>query len=115
MCPNQFSSTAPPPELQMLLARHGADPRALVQLLRELQTAHGWLPRESLSALAAALGLTLAQVRCVAGFYRFFYTQPVGDYRILYAFNDAEVWVLVVRVAHRGEAHRGPGAGARFV
>ncbi len=39
----------------------------------------------------------------------------LGDYRILYAFNDAEVWVLVVRVAHRGEAHRGPGAGARFV
>ena len=27
--------------------------------------------------------------------YRF----RVGDYRILYAFNDVEVWVLVVRVA----------------
>ena len=90
MCPNQFSSTAPPPELQILLAHHGADPHALVQLLRELQTAHGWLPRELLSALAAALGLTLAQVRGVAGFYRFFYTQPVGDYRILFSDNATD-------------------------
>lgn len=31
----------------------------------------------------------------------------VGDYRILYAFNDAEVWALVVHVAHRGRAYRG--------
>jgi mRNA interferase RelE/StbE len=30
----------------------------------------------------------------------------VGDYRVLYAFNDAEVWVLVVRVAHRSTAYR---------
>ena len=31
----------------------------------------------------------------------------VGDYRILYAFSDTEVWVLVVRVAHRSKAYRG--------
>lgn len=30
----------------------------------------------------------------------------VGDYRVLYVFNDTEVWVLVVRVAHRGKAYR---------
>ena len=30
----------------------------------------------------------------------------VGDYRVLYVFNDAEVWVLVVRVAPRGSAYR---------
>ena len=30
----------------------------------------------------------------------------VGDYRIVYVFNDAEVWVLVVRVAHRSRAYR---------
>jgi mRNA interferase RelE/StbE len=27
-----------------------------------------------------------------------------GDYRIIYTFSDAEVWVLVVRVGHRREA-----------
>jgi len=31
----------------------------------------------------------------------------VGDYRIIYVFNDAEVWVLVLRVAHRSKAYRG--------
>lgn len=30
----------------------------------------------------------------------------VGDYRVLYVFNDAEVWVLVVREAHPGKAYR---------
>ena len=30
----------------------------------------------------------------------------VGDYRVLYVFNDTEVWVLVVRVAPRGRAYR---------
>ncbi len=37
--------------------------------------------------LAAGLGLTLAQVQGVAGFYRFFHTQPVGEYRILFSDN----------------------------
>jgi len=31
----------------------------------------------------------------------------VGDYRVRYVFNDAEIWVLVVRVAHGGKAYRG--------
>ena len=31
----------------------------------------------------------------------------VGAYRVLYVFDDAQVWVLVVRVAHRGKAFRG--------
>jgi mRNA interferase RelE/StbE len=31
----------------------------------------------------------------------------VGDYRVLYVFNDEEVWVLVVRGTHHGNAYRG--------
>ena len=30
----------------------------------------------------------------------------VGDYRVLYVFNDEEVWILVLRVAHRSTAYR---------
>lgn len=30
----------------------------------------------------------------------------VGGYRVLYAFNDTELWVLVVRVAPRGRTYR---------
>ena len=75
------------PDLQVVLARHGADPHALVQILRELQALQGWLPRHSLSQVAQALGLTLAHVEGVAGFYRFFHTQPVGSYRLLFSDN----------------------------
>jgi len=75
------------PDTGALLARHGHDPHALVQILRELQAQHGWLPRRALAQLAAGLGLTLAQVQGVAGFYRFFHTQSVGEYRILFSDN----------------------------
>ncbi len=30
----------------------------------------------------------------------------VGDYRIIYSFNESELWVLVVHVAHRKEVYR---------
>jgi [NiFe] hydrogenase diaphorase moiety large subunit len=73
--------------LQALLARHGNSPHALVQILRELQALLGWLPREALGQLGAALGLTLAHVEGVASFYRFFHTQPAGAYRVLFSDN----------------------------
>jgi [NiFe] hydrogenase diaphorase moiety large subunit len=83
------SSSTAVSELHALLARYGAEPHAhaLVQVLREAQALQGWLSRETLGQIATALGLTLAQVQGVAGFYRFFYTQPVGDYRILFSDN----------------------------
>ena len=30
----------------------------------------------------------------------------VGDYRVIYAFSDSELWVLVVRVGPRGAVYR---------
>lgn len=30
----------------------------------------------------------------------------VGDYRVLYVFDEKEVWVLVVRVGHRKEVYK---------
>ena len=61
--------------LDTLIARHDASPHALVQILREAQAAQGWLPRETLGRIAQALGLTLAHVQGVAGFYRFLHTR----------------------------------------
>ena len=77
----------PAASLSALLARHSGDPHALVQILREAQVPRGWLPREVLAEIAAALGLTLAHVQGVAGFYRFFHTRPVGTYRVLFSNN----------------------------
>ncbi len=73
--------------MDTLLSRHGRDPHALVQILRELQESAGWLSRESLESIAGELGLTLAQVEGVAGFYRFLHTRPVGQYRVLFSDN----------------------------
>ncbi len=73
--------------LETLLLRHGRNPHALVQILREAQEHQGWLPRDLLVHLARELGLTLAHVEGVAGFYRFFHTRPVGQYRVLFSNN----------------------------
>jgi len=81
------ASAASAADVQALLARHGADRHALVQILRELQALHGWLPRENLAKIASAVGLTLAHVEGVAGFYRFFHLRPVGAYRVLFSDN----------------------------
>jgi [NiFe] hydrogenase diaphorase moiety large subunit len=60
---------------------------SLVQLLREAQAEHGWLPRPLLAELARELGLTLAHVEGVASFYRFLHLEPVGRYRVLFSDN----------------------------
>jgi len=74
-------------DTQAVLTRHGADPHALVQILRELQASQGWLSRATLKQVAAGVGLTPAQVEGVAGFYRFLHTRPVGEYRVLFSDN----------------------------
>jgi [NiFe] hydrogenase diaphorase moiety large subunit len=79
--------TLQPDTLHALIASYGASPHALVQILREVQALHGWLPRDVLGEISSALGLTLAHVQGVAGFYRFFHTQPVGSYRVLFSNN----------------------------
>jgi [NiFe] hydrogenase diaphorase moiety large subunit len=90
------SITATPPVphtdevLHTTLARHGQQPQALVQVLRDLQEGLGWLPRPVLIDVAAALGVPLGEVEGVAGFYRFLHQQPVGRYRVLFSDNVIE-------------------------
>lgn len=74
-------------DIDTLLDRHQRAPHRLVQILRELQAQQHWLSRDTLSTVANALGLPLAQVEGVAGFYRFFHTQPIGPYRVLFSDN----------------------------
>ena len=45
-----------PPPTPGLLQCHGHDPHALVQIVRELQAQHGWLPRQALGEVALGLG-----------------------------------------------------------
>ena len=71
--------------LQAALRRWGRSAHRLLQVLRELQEACGYLPSRSLEAVAGELGLPLAEVRGVASFYAFLATEPVGAYRVLFS------------------------------
>jgi [NiFe] hydrogenase diaphorase moiety large subunit len=73
--------------MNTLLSRYGHDPLCLVQILRELQEQYAWLSRDTLVDVARELGLTLAHVEGVAGFYRFLHTRPIGQYRVLFSNN----------------------------
>jgi [NiFe] hydrogenase diaphorase moiety large subunit len=75
------------PQVDAVIARHGADAHQLVQILREAQAVQGWLPLPTLQHIAHALGLPFAYVQGVAGFYRFLHLQPVGQYRVLFSDN----------------------------
>jgi [NiFe] hydrogenase diaphorase moiety large subunit len=73
--------------IETVLEHYGRSALRLVQVLREIQTQLHWLSRDTLSQVARALSLPLAHVEGVAGFYRFFHCQPVGQYRVLFSDN----------------------------
>ena len=70
-----------------LLVSHRTDPTRLLQILREVQEALGWLSRDTLTRIANGLHLPLARVEGVAGFYSFLHTEPLGRYRVLWSDN----------------------------
>jgi [NiFe] hydrogenase diaphorase moiety large subunit len=70
-----------------ILDRHGRDGTRLMQILREAQEALGWLSPETITAIAAGIGWPRAKVEGTAGFYAFFHTRPMGEYRVLWSDN----------------------------
>ncbi len=67
--------------------RNGGDATRLLQVLIDVQEKAGWLSAELISAVAAELGVPRVRVEGVAGFYSFLYTEPVGNYRVLFSDN----------------------------
>lgn len=74
-------------DLSGVLAKHRHDATRLVQILREVMAAEGYLRATTLTALAAALQIPRARVEGVAGFYAFFATEPRGRFRVLFSDN----------------------------
>ncbi|WP_186406677.1 NAD(P)H-dependent oxidoreductase subunit E [Candidatus Accumulibacter aalborgensis] len=66
---------------------HRRDPGLLLQILRAVQDALGYLPAAALTVIARALNLPRARVEGVAGFYSFLHLAPVGRYRVLFSDN----------------------------
>lgn len=71
--------------LDGVLERYRRYPNALVQILREAQECYGYLPPPAITHIARQLGQPRALVEGVATFYSFFYTKPVGRYRVLFS------------------------------
>jgi NADH-quinone oxidoreductase subunit E len=65
-------------DLEALTAKARGRPRALIQVLQDIQDRFHWLPPETLGPVAEALGVPLAQVYGVATFYRSFSLSPRG-------------------------------------
>ena len=65
----------------------GREPTQLLQVLREVQEALGFLPPPALARIASALGVPIARVRGVVAFYSFLHAEPRGAYRVLFSDN----------------------------
>jgi [NiFe] hydrogenase diaphorase moiety large subunit len=74
-------------EVSTLIDRHPRQPESLLQVLREVQEAHGHIPPGADIEIADALDVPLARVRGVAGFYSFLSLEPQGHYRVLFSDN----------------------------
>ena len=73
--------------IAVIVARNGADPRRLLQILREAQAELGWISLETIEALAAQLGIARTRIESVVQFYAFLYDRPRGAYRLLVSDN----------------------------
>jgi NADH-quinone oxidoreductase subunit E len=66
------------------LTKYPADQRqaAVMSALRIVQTERGWLSQESMSEVAAYIGMPEIAVMEVASFYNMYDLAPVGKYKI---------------------------------
>lgn len=65
-----------------IVARYGSEPDMLIPMMQDIQTAHGYLARSELLALARALEVPLSRVYSVATFYSSFRLEPPGEHSI---------------------------------
>ncbi|MBI4700826.1 MAG: NAD(P)H-dependent oxidoreductase subunit E [Deltaproteobacteria bacterium] len=65
-----------------IVARHGAEPSSLVQVLLDIQRENRWLPREALRRVSGRLGVPLARIMHIATFYKAFSLVPKGRHEV---------------------------------
>ncbi len=64
--------------LDDILAPYIGKKELLIPVLQKVQSVYGYIPPESISMIAEALGLTPVEVQGVITFYAHFYTSPRG-------------------------------------
>jgi len=58
--------------------KYGSGREAIMQLLTEVNSELGYIPEEAVRAVAAAVGVSNAEIYSVLSFYSFFSTEPRG-------------------------------------
>ncbi|MCX7896677.1 MAG: NAD(P)H-dependent oxidoreductase subunit E [Rhodocyclaceae bacterium] len=73
--------------IDTILTKHGREGTRLLQILREVQEALGWLSPPAITAIARGIGWPRAKVEATAAFYSFFHLRPRGKYCLLWSDN----------------------------
>jgi formate dehydrogenase subunit gamma len=77
---NMRTTNADPASVVSLAVRKFADiPGGLLPLLHDIQASLGFIPKESVAAVASGMGLSRAEVHGVISFYHDFHMQPRGE------------------------------------
>jgi NADH-quinone oxidoreductase subunit E len=71
---------------------HGGPRAAMVESLRMIQQAHGWVSDDHLEEAAALLGVTTAEIEDVATFFSLIFRRPVGE-RLILLCDGASCWL----------------------
>jgi formate dehydrogenase subunit gamma len=64
--------------VRSVLERHAGEPGALLPILHDVQDALGYIPADSVPAIAKALNLSRAEVHGVITYYHHFRSKPAG-------------------------------------
>ncbi len=80
-------------EIKEELSHYDQRQAAGIEALRIVQRHRGYVSDEALSAIAALLGLSTADLDAVATFYNLVYRKPVGRHVVL-ACNSISCWLL---------------------
>ena len=76
-------------ELDKALEAYGSVEGSLITILQKAQDIYGFLPREVIEYIAAAMRLKTAKVYGVATFYTQFRFEPIGKYLIMLCMGTA--------------------------
>ncbi|NJD88566.1 MAG: NADP oxidoreductase [Betaproteobacteria bacterium] len=87
MPPTVRNALEPAQAAATAMARHRHDPLELLQVLREVEEACGWIAPEAIDCIEARLALPRAKILGVASFYSFLHLKRAGRYRILFSDN----------------------------
>jgi len=66
--------------VQSAIDRHHDEPGALLPIFHDIQDVLGYIPRDALPVIAAALNLSRAEVHGVVTYYHHFRTEPAGKH-----------------------------------